>query len=358
VSLGPFIIDATDRKTISVLSRYFDRLLPIIESDLQSVLTAPDGYPPLFFRMLRYHMGWASAEGMPDPAGGGGKRVRPLLCLLACESAGGDFNPARPAAAAVELIHNFSLLHDDVEDRSPTRRGRPTVWSVWGERQAINAGDALFALAHLAIPRLAQPGTLPADVLVDLLRTLDETCLELTRGQHLDMLFESQEAVSTNEYLDMIAGKTAALLGAAACMGALCAGASEARQTLYCTFGTRLGMAFQVRDDILDIWGDPSATGKEAAIDIRQRKKSLPVIYALARSEALRDLYADPDPFDDKAVAHAIALLDEVDARGYAEELARRYSEETVAALGEAAPQGDAGRALFDLVDRLLYRDR
>jgi geranylgeranyl diphosphate synthase type I len=341
-----------------VLSRYFDQLLPIIEADLQRVLTAPEGYPPLFFRMLCYHMGWADVAGVTTPAGGGGKRVRPVLCLLACESAGGDFNPARPAAAAVELIHNFSLLHDDVEDRSPTRRGRPTVWSEWGERQAINAGDALFAIAHLAIPRLARSGSLPAEVLVDLLRTLDETCLELTRGQHLDMLFEGQETVSTDAYLDMIAGKTAALLGAAACMGALCAGADDARQTLYCTFGTYLGMAFQVRDDILDIWGDPALTGKEAAVDIRQRKKSLPVLYALARSEALRGLYASPDPFDDEAVARAIALLDEVDARGYAEALARRYSEETVSALKEAAPQGDAGQALFELVDRLLHRDR
>jgi geranylgeranyl diphosphate synthase type I len=342
-----------------VLSRYFDQLLPIIETDLQSMLTAPEGYPPLFFRMLRYHMGWADAEGNPNPAGGGGKRIRPTLCLLACESAGGDFNPARPAAAAVELIHNFSLLHDDVEDRSPTRRGRPTVWHVWGDRQAINAGDALFALSHLAIPRLAQSGSLPAATLVDLLRLLDETCLELTRGQHLDMLFEDQDVVSVDEYLDMIAGKTAALLGAAACMGVVCAGADEARQARYCTFGTQLGMAFQVRDDILDIWGDPSATGKEAAIDIRQRKKSLPVLYALGRSEALRDLYdANPNSLDNEAVAQAVALLDEVDARGYAEELARRYSEETVAALEEAAPQGDAGRALLELVDQLLHRDR
>jgi geranylgeranyl diphosphate synthase type I len=338
---------------MNALTAAFDRYLPLIEDDLQAALDPPAGSPPLFYRMLRYHMGWVDPEGRPAGAAGG-KRIRPLLCLLVCEAVCGNGDPARAPAAAVELIHNFSLLHDDIQDRSPTRRGRPTVWTIWGEPQAINAGDALFTLAHLAIPRL-----LPADahpLAARMLTILDETCLALTRGQHLDISFEDQEDVSVEAYLDMIEGKTAALLGAAAHLGALAAGAEREKQETYRQFGRHLGLAFQVLDDVLDIWGDPAVTGKQAAIDIHQRKKSLPVLYGLARSAELRALYADPAPFDEEAIARAIALLDGVGAREYAEKLAREYSEQTIQHLGEAAPHAGAGQALYDLVERLLHR--
>jgi geranylgeranyl diphosphate synthase type I len=338
------------------LARFFDCLLPVIEADLQTVLQPPNTTPPLFYRMLRYHMGWVDKEGHPDQVRAG-KRIRPVLCLLACESTGGDYRPARPAASAVELIHNFSLLHDDVQDQSPLRRNRPTVWQIWGEAQAINAGDTMFALAHLAISRLAPPETDPATT-ASLLRILDETCLELTRGQHLDLSFEARHDVETQAYLDMITGKTAALLSAAAQMGALAGGAGEATRSHYRAFGENLGMAFQVLDDVLDIWGDPAVTGKTAAVDIHQRKKSLPVIYALGYSDELRDLYASPDPFDDTTVARVIALLDGVNARQHAEDLARRYSGQTLSHLEAASPEGEAGRALFELVDMLLHRER
>src|SRR5436189_4007998 len=131
----------------------FNRLLPMIESDLHSILQSPSGYPPLFYRILQYHMGWVDEHGSPcDPRGG--KRIRPALALLVSEAVCGDYNPARPAAAAAELIHNFSLLHDDIQDASPLRHNRPAAWRIWGMQQGINAGDAMFSLAHLAIPRL------------------------------------------------------------------------------------------------------------------------------------------------------------------------------------------------------------
>lgn len=338
------------------LSTFFDSYLPLIEADLQTVLAPPAGSPPLFYRMLHYHMGWVGPDGEPGQANGG-KRIRPVLCLLACNASGGETDAARPPAAAVELIHNFSLLHDDIQDRSPLRRNRPTAWSIWGEAQAINAGDTLFTLAHLAIPRLAE-GRLTGETQARMLTIADETCLELTCGQHLDMLFEERDDVGVDEYLEMIRGKTAALLSAAARLGALAAGAGEDVQAHYAGFGRCLGMAFQVRDDILDIWGDPSLTGKEAAIDIRQRKKSLPVLYGLERSAALRDLYASPAPFDDAQVQQAVSLLGEAGARDYAESLAERYSDETLEHLDAAQPQGEAGQALYALVDRLLHRDR
>ena len=341
-----------------MLSHFFETLLPVIEADLKTVLHPPSGSPPLFYRMLHYHMGWVDSRGRHVKGARGGKRIRPVLCLLTCEAVSGDYEPARPAAAAVELIHNFSLLHDDIEDHSPTRRNRRTVWAIWGEQQAINAGDTLFVLAHLAIPRLTPAAGLPAEVTVRLLHILDETSLELTRGQHLDMSFEGRSRVSTGEYLDMIAGKTAALLAASAWMGALSGGADDQAQMHYRAFGENLGMAFQVMDDILDIWGDPSVTGKEAAIDIRQRKKSLPVLHALAHSPELQELYSMAEPFDEATVSRVIRLLDQTGAREYAEETARRYSEETLACLEAVGPEGEAGQALFELTDRLLHRDR
>lgn len=338
------------------LEDVFARLLPVIEADLQTVLSAPESYPPLYYQMLHYHMGWIDQTGQPADTERG-KRIRPAVALMVCEAVCGDYRPARPAAAAVELIHNFSLLHDDIQDRSPTRRNRPTAWMVWGEKQGINAGDALFALAHLAIPRLAAPDSDPA-VLYRMLCILDETCLDLTRGQHLDMLFENQDHVTTDEYLNMIAGKTAALSAAAAQMGAIAAGASEQVVEHFRAFGHNMGLAFQVLDDVLDIWGDPRLTGKEAAVDIHDRKKSLPVLYGLERSVALRTLYADAEPFAEQTVQSAIRLLDEVNARGYAEELARHYSRETVAHLEAASPAGPTGQALYELVDTLLHRSR
>lgn len=338
------------------LSTFFDRYLPLVEQDLRAVLTPPEGSPPLFYGMLHYHMGWVDRDGQPSAANGG-KRIRPVICLLVCEAAGGSVGCARPAAAAAELIHNFSLLHDDIQDRSPLRRKRATAWSIWGEAQAINAGDALFTLAHLAIPRLAA-NRLSASTQARMLTILDEMCLELTRGQHLDMSFEARPDVAVDEYLDMIRGKTAALLSASAQLGALAAGADEGRLEHYRAFGECLGLAFQVLDDILDIWGEPSATGKEAAVDIRQRKKSLPVLYGLERSAELRALYAQPAAFDEARVEEAVALLDEVGARAFAERLAERYSNETLEHLGAAEPQGEAGQALYELVNYLLHRDR
>jgi len=290
----------------------------------------------------------------------GGKRIRPTLCLLACEAASEGHEAARPAAAAIEIIHNFSLLHDDIQDKSPTRRGRSTAWTIWGPEQAINAGDALFALAHLAIPRLGEQIDPPLGraLRAEMLHILDETCLELTRGQHLDMSFEEKAQVTTEAYMDMVAGKTAALLGAAAHLGALAAGVDVDSQHHYEQFGVNLGMAFQVQDDVLDIWGDPEVTGKEAAIDIHQRKKSLPVLYGLERSAALRDLYASPEAFDETTVSRAIDLLDQTGAQEYARALAKDYSTRTIDHLEAANPHSEAGEQLLELVRSLLERDR
>jgi geranylgeranyl diphosphate synthase type I len=256
----------------------------------------------------------------------------------------------------VELIHNFSLLHDDVQDQSPLRRNRATVWSIWGDAQAINAGDALFVLAHLAFPRLAEPGT-DGTLLMSMIEILDATCLELTRGQHLDLDFEKRDDVTEEGYQDMIRGKTAALIASAAHLGALAGQADNAKQTHYRAFGEHLGMAFQVRDDILDIWGDPKLTGKKLAHDIWQRKKSLPVIHGLERSQELRRYYADPEPFDEQRVRDVIRLLEDVGAKRHAESIVEIHSKQTRSHLKAAQPEGDAGEALTEMVNYLLERN-
>jgi geranylgeranyl diphosphate synthase, type I len=336
-----------------LLQSLASEMIPAVEAEMRAVLTADGRQPDLFDGMLQYHMGWVDETLQPVTLNGG-KRIRPLLCLLSCQAAGGDWRTAVPAAAAVELLHNFTLIHDDIQDNSPTRRGRETLWRLWGVPQAINSGDAMFAIAHLTLYRLVERGV-PADRVVQAARRFDETCVLLTRGQFNDMRFETETAVSVDEYLDMIRGKTAVLLSLCAELGALIAGADAAQVDHYAAFGLELGLAFQVRDDILGIWGEESVIGKSAATDIETRKKSLPVLYGLAQSEALTALYhADPAPAD--FVTQAIDLLDEAGAHAYAVSHENAYSESALDHLTAVRPSDPGGAALRELALKLLNR--
>lgn len=329
------------------------KYLPAIEAEMRAVLRVEDAADP-FYGMIHYHMGWA--DEVLRPAGGNsGKRIRPLLCLLVCDAAGGDWRQAIPAAAAIEILHNFSLVHDDIQDNSPTRRGRATVWALWGQPQAINTGDAMFALAHLALGRLADRGVDPARV-VRALRRFDETCVALTRGQYTDMSFETRPGVSVDEYLAMITGKTSVLIALAGELGALVAGADDERIHHFATYGLDLGLAFQIQDDLLGIWGDEHLTGKSVATDITTRKKTLPVLYGLERSAALRELYAGTAD-DHDFVRHVVALLDSVGAQAYTVGQAAHHTNRALAALAAAQPVGAAAAALQQLTDLLLRRD-
>jgi geranylgeranyl diphosphate synthase type I len=335
------------------LTHYFQEMLPALEGEMRAVLHADGPQPDLFYGMLQYHMGWLDADLQPANVNSG-KRIRPIMCLLACQAAGGDWRQALPAAAAIELLHNFSLIHDDVEDNSPTRRGRETVWKIWGIEQAINSGDAMFALAHLALVRLVERGV-DAAVVVQALRRFDETCVALTKGQHADMDFETRDQVSVDEYLAMITGKTAVLISLSAELGALIAGADAATIDHYAQFGRSLGLAFQVIDDILGIWGDEARTGKSAATDINTKKKTLPVLYGLAHSEALVQLYGQD--VDEGFVATAVTLLNQSGARDYARDKAAAYSKNALAHLKAAETSGPAAAALQQLANMLLQRD-
>lgn len=324
-----------------------------VEQAMQQVLQMTDAPPDPFWGMMHYHMGWVDA-GWQRGGHENGKRIRPILCLLTCAAAGGDWRMAVPAGAALEILHNFSLVHDDIEDDSPLRRGRPTVWRVWGAPQAINTGDAMFAVAHLALVRLREQGVV-AEVVVRAIRRFDETCLALTRGQYHDMRFETSAEVSVAEYLAMIEGKTAALTALSAEMGALVADADDERAQHFAQFGLELGLAFQVRDDWLGIWGDEAQIGKSAESDILTKKKTLPVLYGLGRSPELRDLYRQPADTPG-FVAAAIQLLDACGARAYTQERAAHHSERALFHLDQARPSGDAGQALYALADQLLNR--
>ncbi len=340
------------------LAQAFATYLPWIEAEMRELLIAPEPAVAGHYGMMQYHLGWLDADLQPAPAPAG-KRIRPMLCLLACAAAGGDPQVAVPAAAGLELLHNFSLIHDDIEDTSPTRHHRPTAWMIWGMPQACNAGDGMFSLAHLAFHRLAGRGV-PLVVVLQAQRVFAETCRTLTEGQYLDMSFETRLDVTPPDYFRMIAGKTAALLAASPEIGALVAGAKPEVVAAYRRYGAALGQAFQIQDDILGIWGDEALTGKSAASDILSKKKSLPVVYGLSHPDvrdALRALYTGP-AFTAGDVARVLALLDAAGARAYAEAQALVATHEAHDALRGAATDGStsAHRLLGELLDTMMSR--
>ncbi|MGE5462807.1 MAG: polyprenyl synthetase family protein [Syntrophothermus sp.] len=328
-------------------------LLSHIELELQrqvSRLDSPRTQP--FHEMLTYHMGWTGEGAGPEAAG---KRIRPLMVLLCTAAAGGDWQKALPAAAAVELVHNFSLVHDDIQDNSAKRRGRPTAWVKWGAPMAINVGDALFVISNQAIMDLHKD--YPADVVVRAAVILHNTCLELTRGQFLDMSYEERNDLGADDYWPMVAGKTAALLSACCQIGALLGGADEARQDAYRSFGHYLGLAFQVQDDILGIWGDEAVTGKSAASDLVEGKNSLPVLAGLSARGKFAARWKQ-GPIQPHEVEEIARLLTNEGGYGTAYDASRQMTDLALLNLQEADPHGEAGAALFDLADKLLKRNQ
>ncbi len=327
-----------------------DTMLAAIEVELQLTTDKfePGRYADLY-EMVAYHHGWKG-----DNPRGRGKRVRPLLTTLACAAAGGAWQTALPAAAGVELVHNFSLLHDDIEDRSDTRRGRPTVWKRWGLPQGLNTGDAIFVLARLAGYRLLSLGV-QASTALEVQWTLDRACLELTKGQFLDIDFEARETVAEPEYWAMIEGKTAALLSAATSIGALVAGAAADIVRAYSDFGRHLGLAFQVQDDILGIWGDPAVTGKPAGDDLRTHKHTLPVVLGLRLSAPFAAAW-QARRADEAAVAEMAAWLEAADCRRTCDEEAENHTRLALAALAEARPHEPAAAQLERVSLGLLGR--
>ncbi len=300
--------------------------------------------------MLSYHMGWNDGEKLSDTRG---KRIRPLLVLLTCAAAGGEWASAIHGATAVELVHNFSLIHDDIEDHSTLRRGRMTVWKKWGIPQAINTGDAMFALAHLEVIHMA--GSLASSLGLKAVEILQSACLHLTHGQYLDLAYESRKDLSVDDYWPMIEGKTAALMAASAELGALAASQSDEGCSLYRDFGRLVGLAFQVQDDMLGIWGNSSLTGKSSQSDLVTGKLTLPVLYGLSQNGEFAKRWR-LGPIKPNEVAETRNLLEREGGKECTFSHATRLLSEAQTVLDHARPKGSAADALRNLAIGLVNR--
>jgi len=337
----------------------------LLEHELQASIVQLEGDAPMMARMARFHLGWIESTGEPTAEdvrqSVQGKRIRPHLAFLCC-AAGGDPKLAAPLAAAIELLHNFTLIHDDIQDRSPNRRHRATVWRIWGDAQAINAGDALFAVAQRALLR-TDTAHVPPETLIRLIDEFNRMTIEVVRGQVLDLEFEGSTTVTPSDYLAMIAGKTAAIVRYAAWAGAIVGGASESTAHQLGEFGKALGIGFQLRDDVLGIWGSHEETGKDQVDDIRRRKKSLPILMLFDRiqgedAERLEELYR-ADEIDESGVVDILRLLESHGIESAATDQVSHYhqaaSESLERVLGEL-PDTTA-QALGQLVARLDTRN-
>lgn len=338
---------------LSIQTAEFDHIL---NRELQHSMTDLDGYAPLLAHMARFHLGWIEPDGTETTTelrtSVQGKRMRPYLAFLSAIAVEGNPNHIGPIAAAIELLHNFTLIHDDIQDRSPNRRHRATVWRIWGDAQAINAGDAMFAAAQRAMLR-SDLTRIPPETLVTMLDAFNAMTIDIVRGQTLDIEFERSTTVTSADYLTMIGGKTAAIVRFAAWAGARAAGAPLADAELLGDVGEALGIGFQIRDDVLGIWGESTVTGKDKADDIRRRKKSLPILMLSERasSEELASLNAmyTGETVEEASVNEVLNLLDRHDIQRQANAEVARYHRAATAALDRlSVTTSPAARATLD----------
>ena len=368
-----------------VLERSRALCLPLLQQAIERL-------PSSIKTAATYHLGWTEADGRPSNERGG-KGVRPALAVLSAEAAWAEPEVGAPGAVAVELVHNFSLLHDDLMDGDTERRHRPTVWALWGPSLALLTGDALSTLAVEVV--LSAPS--PAAALAA--RALERATAEMIAGQADDLAFERRRAVSVEECMAMSTAKTGALLGCAASIGAVLAGAPPATVRALRDFGRHLGVAFQAIDDLLGIWGDPARTGKPAGNDIRQRKKSMPIVAALAAgddesreldallfgdpeppsqdgrqranghgpvptTEKTKPLLASPDwaspplpPLSDAEVARAAALVEACGGKDWTAARAKAHLDAALGSLERARLSAVPRRALADLAVYVVERE-
>lgn len=336
----------------------FGAILADVEAEMRAARQEQQEVAPLLWQMIDYHFGW-DADSAARGARTAGKRVRPVLMALVAQAIAGDYRHVLPAAAALEFLHNFTLIHDDVMDRSLERRHRRTVWAIWGSDQAINAGDGLYALANLTLTRLIRLDV-PAARVVRAAAVLSQACLWTAEGQVLDMTFAQRDEVSVAEYLTMITHKTATLIEAATRIGALLSTDDKPIIQAYGQFGRELGIAFQVRDDYLGIWGDEAITGKSATGDIREKKKSYPVLVAWEQASAedraaLRGLYAQA-ALSDSDVNQVVRILERAGAPAETERVASQYFEAALARLDATGIANAAQAQLRQLASFLIRR--
>ena len=334
------------------LKSFSKEILPLLDGELRQIVDTTAALDHGFLReMFSYHLGWVGENAEMAR----GKQIRPLLVMLCGMNEGMKAELLLPAAASVELIHNFSLIHDDIQDNSDTRRGRETVWVKWGVPQAINTGDAMFTLSYEAMMGLMARGIKP-EVVTQCVRVLTETNLMLTKGQHMDIAFEKEESVGVETYQEMIEGKTAALVQASCQLGAILAEVGKEKIQNYAAFGKHVGIAFQLRDDYLGIWGDDQKTGKSVQSDFLERKKTYPILYAWEKSEAFRALWAKDAFSKEDMIAMANEMIN-CGAMDAVLDVFQTHEKEAVRILNEISPS-DEYRGVFDeLIEMLSVRD-
>ncbi|WP_433873262.1 family 2 encapsulin nanocompartment cargo protein polyprenyl transferase [Saccharopolyspora sp. CA-218241] len=316
--------------------------------------SAVDRLPTRMQTIVGFHLGWWDEHGNPIRADRG-KTVRPAMVLLSAAAVGGDPAAAVPAAVAVELVHNFSLLHDDVMDGDVTRRHRPTAWTMFGSGPAILAGDALLSLATDVLAASGHPEATSA------VRMLNTAVLSLINGQSQDLAFEDRRDVEVTECQRMARDKTGALLGCACALGALFGGARNGQVARLRSFGERLGLAFQHVDDLLGIWGDPALTGKPVFSDLRTRKKTLPVVSALnsgsPAGQRLAALYFSDQPLSGSDLARAAELVSVAGGRLWSQKQADELLTRALGDLRAAEPVARPAEELSALAHLLTHRD-
>jgi geranylgeranyl diphosphate synthase type I len=337
-----------------------DTIVADVEAEMLAIRREQAEVAPIFWEIVDYQFGW---DLPPDDLAGrkriSGKKVRPLLMALVARAISGDYRHVLAAGAALELIHNFTLIHDDVMDASLERRHRPAVWTRWGSNQAINAGDGLYALANLSSARLLDQGAPPRRV-VEAFRALSQACLWTAEGQMLDIDFETRETVSTAEYITMITNKSGTLIESAAKIGALLSTDDEQVIQSYAWFARYLGIAFQIRDDYLGVWGDETKTGKSTTSDIREKKKTYPLLAAFERANenertTLRQLYAQ-ETLSEADVQTVLMIYNRVGAADQTDQVAEQYYHTAITHLDQTGINNETQALIRQLAAFLIQR--
>lgn len=348
-----------------------ERARILVEPSLRQAVERLD---PQIAPLALYHFGWADEHGRPTTAGSGGKGIRSALAVLSAEAAGAPAEAGVPGAVAVELIHNFSLLHDDIIDGDAERRHRPTVWAVFSQGEAIIVGDALHALAFdvllggaagsagSAAGRTAAEASDAATAASGTAASrLASATAAMIAGQSRDMAFNERMDVTPEQCLAMEADKTGALLGYASSVGAVLAGADAEIVAALESYGSKLGLAFQAADDLLGIWGDPAVTGKPVGNDLRERKKSFPVVVALsqqtAASEELASILSQDAALNETAIARATELVEQAGGKESATAAAHDYLHQALACIQTAPLAAPAVEELTHLARFVVARD-
>ncbi|NMC47496.1 MAG: polyprenyl synthetase family protein [Chloroflexi bacterium] len=334
------------------LEKYRELFIPMIENELFATLRTVlnESYPELK-EAIYYHFGFSENESIQKH----GKFIRPLLILLTAELLEQDWHKILPAACAVEMLHNLSLIHDDVEDHSALRRGRATVWKRWGVEKAINIGDALFAIAGKTVQTVSE-GINVKNILQGS-QAFMQCSFSLFQGQQMDMAYENQPSIRLDDYLEMIAGKTGALLAFSSEISAILFNEEKEIRNKLHSFGLNLGLAFQIYDDWLGIWGDEWQTGKPGSSDLIEKKISYPVLLGMQQITEFKQIWLGSKEFSPGQLSEMVELLDRHDIQQQTLSTAAYYNDKALSMIKAIGGNRNALNAIVQLTDELLDRN-